>query len=917
MKSSRRATAVLAAATAVVLMSGGMALTTRAQAAPTGRGVALELEKKCDDKTETLYALAEDGSTVTGRWITVAGPTFDLPEGAPHPGLMAHAVDPVDPRRLLVTEGEHIYRSADGGCTWSEVHHAPSTLGVGINLNGEVVIHERIRQLEIAGRGDQRRAYAVMAPKENEAGAIRVIVSDDGGSEWQERSAGLPPAYTRYDTTAIAYCDGPCPTAVLAVSPGDPDVAYLAVSEHATMSIYSTTNAGRTWARLPITTAIGGGIGELQVSPEDPNELWGIFTAELNHSRDGGRSWERPGGLTPVRGLHLSSGVSPQQVQVLRRRQFAASPYDRISRSVDGGETFTDIELSDPISGIPATAAGGPSDELVLSTDAPDGVVRFDPAARKFTDISAVGLGDVTVPKRDATAAPAFWFRQFRGLAAFVPGAPPPDQMPPTPPRLPFDPVTLPTGGLDWVPGSLVPHDLDVEVGREGTRVLDYRLDLPALPTPVDIWFLMDTSGSMAGAIEGLRQGFETIIHELSASGLDAEFGLASFPAQSVIYDRLADLAPPNDEFYAALERLTTDGQTNEIHATALYQSVTGEGQEDAGIPAGRGASFRPQALKIIIHATDEAYGTERGGPSQDEAAEAMAVAGVRHVGLDLAAGAPDPQAGADTGGVRSTKRDHDAMAIATDTLAPDGGIDCNGDGTNELEAGDPITCPIVRGQDSLAIAPAIIAAVRGVRDETEVALNVVDGGGLAVEIGDPRRSPVNVKTPNSLPFAVRYTCPPEMTGKIGEVRLRATVRGVPSAEGVARVGCGVPVPAVAPPPPDAPAAAVPIVLAPPQLVPNVEPSLSPLNQTAPGQVAQPTPQAGMAAQPGQVEVAKQRAGRDGPPPPSAERGEAREERSPAPAAAGTLGAGAAMAVALGGWAVRRERRMVTVGVRA
>lgn len=914
---NRGARAVAIGAVAALLLSGGFVLTGRADGPPTGKAVALGLEEKCESQADTLYALTPDRQAFLGRWITIAGPDFNLPPEAPHPGIRAHAVDPSDPRRMLVSEGEYIYRSGDGGCTWSEAYQAPRVF-VRVGVAGEVTIQERIRQLEIAGRGEHRRAYALMAPNESEVGAVRVIVSDDGGSEWQERSVGLPPAYTRYNPAGVLICggSGACPTATLAVSPSEPAVAYVAVSEHAAITMYVTRDAGRTWARIPVTGNIGGGIGEMLVSEEDPDVIWAIFGDQLMRSPDGGRSWDRPGGgLRQVAGLHLSSGVSPPHIQALRRSQFD-SPYGRIVRSVDGGKTFNDIELSESLTGIPAVANGGAADDLVLSTDGPDRVVRFDPAATKFMDISAIGLGDVTSPQRDATTEPVHWFRQFRGLAAFVPGAPPPEALPPRPD---FDPKTLPIGGLDWIPGSLQPQSLDIELGREGTQVVDYRLDLPALPTPVDVWFLMDTSGSMSGAIEGLREGIETIIHELQASGLDAWFGLATFPARTVIYGRLADLAPPNPEFYEALGQLDTDGRTNEIHTTALYQSVTGEGQEDEGIPAGRGASFRPQALKIIVHATDEAYGSLRGGPTMDDAAEAMAAAGVRHVGLDLAAGAVDPTAGANVGGPRSTKRDHDAMAIATGTLAPAEGVDCNGDGINELEPGDPITCPIVRGRDSLDIAPAIIAAVRAVRDETEVALNVVDAGGIGVQIGDPTRSPVNVKVPNALPFAVRFTCPPEMTGKVAEVRLQATVRGVRSAEGVARLGCGVPVPpAPAPPPaPRPPAAPVPMVLAPPQLVPNVEPSLSPLNQTAPGQVAQPSPQPGMAAQPGQTEVAKQRAGRDGPPPPSAERGEAREERSPAPAAAGTLGAGAALAVALGGWAARRERTLVPVGVRA
>ena len=907
-----RAAVALAAA---IVLSGGLALTVRAQSGGlTGREVALGLETACADKAEVLYTVADDDRTVLGRWVTVAGPTFGLPPEAPRPGLMAHAVDPANPSRILVSEGESIQLSENGGCTWSERHFEPSTYGP-LNIGGEVGIMDRIRQIEFGGTGKDRRAYALMAPDENQAGAVRVLASDDGGADWEERSVGLPAAYTRYNSSVLICPGRPCPTAVLAAAPGDADVAYVALTDAVAPSLFRTGDGGRSWTRIPLTSTIGGEIAELQVSPLDPEDVWAVFTDQLGRSRDGGRTWEFPEGTVGVAGLHLSSGPSPVHVQVLRRGSNFQSPFDRLLRSVDDGASFTAFDLEQPLTGVLAPTPGGPADELILSSDAPDRVVGLDASVPTFVNLSALGLGDVTTPRRDATPEPAYWFRQFAGIAAFVPGPLPPGRFPP-PAKLPYKPGAAVDLGAGRVPGDLHPADLTLELGREGSQAVDYRLELPALPTPVDIYFLIDTSGSMGGAIEGLQEGIETIIEELTASGLDAWFGLGTFPAQSVIYDRKADVGPPGPEFYDALSDLKTDGQTNEIHATALYQSVTGAGQEDAGIPEGRGATFRPQALKIIVHATDEAYGTQPTGPSEEEAAEALAAAGVRHVGLDLAAGAVDSSAGADENGPRSTKDGHDAMAIATGTLAPPGGIDCNGDGENELDEGDPITCPIVRGRDSLDIAPAIISAVRAVRDETEVALNVVDGGGADVQIVDPRRSPVNLKVANTLPFSVNYRCPAEMVGKVAEVRLQATVRGMPSAEGVAQLGCGVEVPPPAPPRPQPPAPVVPMVIAPPQVVPDLEPAISPLHQPAPGHVATPTAQPGLAAQPGEVATAKQRAGRDGPAPPSPSSGES-PERNSAPATAGTLGAGAALSVALGGWAVRRDRRTVVAPARA
>ena len=93
-----------------------------------------------------------------------------------------------------------------------------------------------------------------------------------------------------------------------------------------------------------------------------------------------------------------------------------------------------------------------------------------------------------------------------------------------------------------------------------------------------------------------------------------------------------------------------------------------------------------------------------------------------------------------------------------------------------------------------------------------------------------------------------------------------------------------------------------PFIATPPQLVPEIEPALSPLQQHSPGQVAAPSVQPGLAAQPGEVATAKQSAGRAGP-------YDTDGDRSLPEGAAGTLAVGGAMAAGLGALAAGRNRR--------
>lgn len=919
MTSSRRVTTALAAVIAALLLSGGLAVAARAQAAPTGRAVALGLEGVCPDRAETIVAADFDRREVLGRWVKVAGPTFGLDPAAPRPALVAHAVDTGDPRRLFATEGHSIARSLDGGCTWTEVHFVPPQPGAELTQQYST---GSILQLAVSGTGPTSRVWAMWGPQPNTTGPVRIFVSDNGGDTWEERSDGLPPAYYKPNSIAgvatflPSTCSGrSCQRSeVLAIAPSDSDVAYVGLSGSGNpASFFSSRDGGRSWVSSAGAAPImccNRTLTDMAVDPEDAASVWLIERRRLYHSPDGGRSFVQVDVAHDVSvtaaGLHLSRDSGEDlNVSVLLYSGGADRPdfeFDTVAHSSDGGKIFDTTDLADPIDGLPELAQGGDPRALLLSTATPDDILQYRAAAGETVSLGQNDLGPVAEPQRDNTAEPATWVRGFSDLAAFVPGPLPGNRFPPGPR---FDPAAARLADRPPVPGELTPASLQRDLGVGGSQTVDYRLDLPPLPTPVDVWFLVDTSASMSGAHRGLQVGIRGIVDKLTARGFDAWYGLGVFPdGQNIPYGRYADVAPPGHELYDALDRLGTTGGGNELHPTALYQTVTGAGQPDAQLAPGLGASFRPEALKIIIHASDEPYGYDPGGPTEEEAAAALIAAGVKHVGLDLTEGATVPGA---EDLLSPLRRDHDNMAMETGTFAPAGGVDCNADGLNELEEGDPFTCPLNRVVDTVNVAPAIIAAVTGIRDDTAVALTVADAGGIDVQIVDATRSPVNVKVPNSLPFAVRYTCPREMTGKVATVRLLATVRGAPSAEAVAQIGCGTP-PALPAPPPrqQPPAPVVPMVIAPPQLVPDLEPAVTPLNQTAPAQVAQPSPQPGIAAQPGEVATAKQRAGRDEGPSPSG----ADEHGRSAPASApnGTLAAGAALAVALGGWAVKRDR---------
>jgi photosystem II stability/assembly factor-like uncharacterized protein len=103
----------------------------------------------------------------------------------------------------------------------------------------------------------------------------RVQVSQNGGANWTDITAGLPQRFIENIT----------------VSPTDPNTAYLAVSGYGTGHIFKTTNAGANW------TDISGNLPDiptnaLLIDPRNANTLYAGTDIGVFRSTTGGGTWE-------------------------------------------------------------------------------------------------------------------------------------------------------------------------------------------------------------------------------------------------------------------------------------------------------------------------------------------------------------------------------------------------------------------------------------------------------------------------------------------------------------------------------------------------------------------------------------------------------------------------------------------------
>ena len=286
-------------------------------------------------KPETYFM----GSTGGGVWKTTdAGETWinvSDGQGFGSASVGAVAVAPSDPNvvyagmgsaciRGNVSAGDGVYRSTDGGETWSHV---------GLEEAGQI---GRIR----VHPADPDRVFVAalghaFGPNE-ERGVFR---STDGGASWEK----------------VLYASERAGAVDLALDPTNPRHLFAAiwqverkpwtlVSGGEDSGLFRSTDGGDTWEEVTdgLPEGIKGRIG-VTVSPADPDRVWALVEAEdggLFRSDDGGKSFRLINDDREFRQrawyyTHVHADPNDAQtVYILNVGMF---------RSDDGGKTFTPI----------------------------------------------------------------------------------------------------------------------------------------------------------------------------------------------------------------------------------------------------------------------------------------------------------------------------------------------------------------------------------------------------------------------------------------------------------------------------------------------------------------------------------------------------------------------------------------------
>ena len=244
---------------------------------------------------ESLYKTRDGGAT----WKKV---TTDLSSFR----VLTLGVDPRNPSNIFAgTMGDAVYRSPDGGQSWSPYN---AGLKEHVSVVNQFVFHPT----------DLDTIYA--------ATTVGLFRSKDGGRLWTERMRGMKEVH--YVVT-------------IALDPHNPDVMYAGT----TGGVYKTTDGTGTWQLVnnglipkeKLDAAMALGVNSVITDPVRPGTVYAGTTKGLFKTVDAGASWTRiEKGLTDAYiSVLLIDPSDPAVVYAGTRRG--------VHKTIDAGESWTPV----------------------------------------------------------------------------------------------------------------------------------------------------------------------------------------------------------------------------------------------------------------------------------------------------------------------------------------------------------------------------------------------------------------------------------------------------------------------------------------------------------------------------------------------------------------------------------------------
>ena len=308
----------------------GLELRGIGPALTSGRVIDIAVDPK---KPSTWYIAVASG----GVWKTTNGGASFNPifEGQPSYSIGCITIDPNNPLVIWVGSGENnsqrsvaygdgVYKSLDGGKTWTNM---------GLKSS------EHIGKIVVDPRDSDTVYVAAQGPLWNPGGDRGLYKTTDGGKTWKA-------VLTISENTGVTD---------VAMDPRDPDVLYAAsyqrrrhvwtlINGGPEAAVYKSMDGGANWKKIEagLPKEEKGRIG-IAIAPSAPDTVYAIVEAARGaggffRSRDGGANWER-------RGKYFAGSAQYYQ-------EIFVDPYDAdrvysmdvfVQVTEDGGKTWRNL----------------------------------------------------------------------------------------------------------------------------------------------------------------------------------------------------------------------------------------------------------------------------------------------------------------------------------------------------------------------------------------------------------------------------------------------------------------------------------------------------------------------------------------------------------------------------------------------